>query len=239
MELEAVVVRYAGSALLEWHAHAEASVSVVLAGSIEEQVGSRTGLGRIGSVVAKPAGLEHCNRVAAEGATLLAIKGKEAAEIASRGWCWTSSHRSAIAGLQLARSLRAGFAPDAEPLIDLLSFADEAGQRPSTRRRLAWLDDIRSRLDRQNAPPVSRLAELADVHPVYLARAFRQQFDCSIRDYRRRARVRRAANLFASSDLPIAAIAASLDYFDQSHLCRDFRTELAVSPADYRAILRS
>jgi AraC family transcriptional regulator len=236
MELEASVVRYAGGALLERHAHAEASVSVVLAGSIEEQVGGRTELGRMGSVVAKPAGVEHRNRVGRHGAILLAIKGKHADAISARGWRWTQPPRAAALGLQLARKFQLGVALDSEQLIDVLGFADQTSE---ARRPQQWLHDIRSRLDRGNAPPVSRLAELADVHPVYLARAFRQQFDCSIRDYRRRARVRRAANLLASSDLSIAAIAASLDFFDQSHLCRDFKAELAVSPADYRAILSS
>ncbi|HEX6740474.1 MAG TPA: helix-turn-helix domain-containing protein [Sphingomicrobium sp.] len=237
MGLRASLVRYAGGAVLEPHAHAAGSVSVVLAGMIEEDVGRRTEVGRLGSLVAKPAGVEHCNRVGRDGAILLAVSGKDSEAITAGGWRWTQSHPAAALGLQLARALNSGAAADAEQLFDLLGLVAEL--RPA-RTPTAWLDSIRSRLEREpNPPSVAELAGLKGVHPVYLARAFRQRFGCSLRDYRRRARVRRAANLLASSTLPIAEIAARLDFFDQSHLCRDFRAELAVSPRAYRAIVRS
>jgi AraC family transcriptional regulator len=237
MGLQAKVVRYAGGAMLERHAHAFGGVSVVLAGSIVEQVGRRTEVGGIGSLVAKPAGVEHRNQIGRSGAVLLAITGCEAEFVAKTGWRWTRSHRAATIGLCLARDLKLGFAADAEQLLDLLAFAGEA---TDSRRAPDWLDAIRSQLECEGASPsVAEFAAREGLHPVYLARAFRKQFGCSIRDYRRRVRVRRAARLLAGSNLPIAAVAARLDFFDQSHLCRDFRAELAVSPSHYRAIVRS
>jgi AraC family transcriptional regulator len=236
MGLHARVVRYAGGAVLERHAHASGGVSVVLAGSIEEVVGRKTEVGAIGSLVAKPAGLEHRNHIGRTGAVLLAISGAEAEFVAASGWRWTRSHRAARIGLSLARALKLGVAADAEQLLDLLGFAGEAKE---SSRAPARLDAIRSQLDVETATPsVADLAAREGLHPVYLARVFRKQFGCSIREYRRRVRVRRAAGLLAGSDLPIAAIAARLDFFDQSHLCRDFRAELAVSPSHYRAIVR-
>ena len=237
MGLQASVARYAGGAVLEAHAHAMGSVSVVLAGTIEEDVGRRTEVGRVGSLVAKPAGVEHCNRVGRDGAILLAIKGRSAEAVTAGGWRWSQSYGAAALGLQVARSLKGAAAADAEQLLDLLGLVGGTGQ---SRAPTTWLDAVRSRLEREpNPPSVIELAELEGVHPVYLARVFRQRFGCSLRDYRRRARVRRAAHLLAASALPIADIAARLDYFDQSHLCRDLRAELAVSPSAYRAIVRS
>ena len=235
MGLRAAVVRYIGGEVLEAHAHEAGSVSIVLAGLIEEEVGRRTEVGRVGSIVAKPAGVEHCNRVGRDGAILLAINGPEADAIALE-WRWSRSRGAGIAGLRVARGLGLGGVVEVDQLLDLLAFADGPN---NARRQPAWLDDIRRRLDRDLVPPpVAALAELADVHPVYLARAFRGRFGCSIREYRRHVRVCRAADLLAGSSLPIAAIAAKLDFFDQSHLCRDFKAELAVSPGDSRAILR-
>lgn len=238
MRLQASLVRYAGGAVLDRHAHPSGSVSIVLAGSIEEEVGHKAELGRIGSMVAKPAGVEHRNRVGRDGAILLAITGKHADEIAAPGWRWNESRGAAGAGLRLARSLKAGARVDSEQLIDLLAFA--AGPfLASNPPRANWLSDVRSRLDRESRPPsVRQLAEEADVHPVYLTRAFRKHFGCSVREYRRNVRVQRAARLLAGSNLPIASIAADLDFFDQSHLCRDFMAEMRISPSDYRAIVR-
>jgi len=237
IELNASVVRYAPGAVLEPHSHGSASVSLVISGSIEEWVGSRAEVGEIGCLVAKPADVVHGNRVGGEGAVLLAIKGEEVDPVAAEGWRWTQSTSAAALGLRLARGLNAGVSADPEELLDLLAYA---GVTAPPLRRPSWLDQVVNRLDREAEPlPVSELARGVEVHPVYLARAFRQHFRCSIREYRRRKRVRRAARLLVGSDLSIAAIAARLDFFDQSHLCRDFRAELAVSPSDYRAIVRS
>ena len=237
MGLQATLVRYSPGAMLDDHAHGSGSVSFVLAGVIEEDVGRSTEVGRVGSIVAKPAAIEHRNRVGRDGALLLAIKGDEAEIVTAGGWRWSRSNRAASLGLQLARALGKNVASDPEQLIDLLGLAGDA--RPPL-RGTTWLDAIRSRLEQElDAPSVREFAELHAVHPVYLARAFRQRFGCSLRDCRRKARVRRAADLLAFSTLPMAEIAARLDFFDQSHLCRDFKVELAVSPGDYRAIVRS
>lgn len=236
--LKASLVRYAGGAVLERHAHGAAGVSIVLAGSIEEQVGSRTECGQVGSIVAKPAGVEHRNRVGKDGAILLAINGREAHDIAAHGWRWAHSRRAAKVGLHLARDLKRGCEVDADQLIELLACASPT--RPHGPSMPTWISEVRSRIDRESGPtPVTVLADFADVHPVYLARAFRMRFGCSIREYRRKERVRRAANLLATCDLPIATVAAAVGFFDQSHLCRDFKAELNVSPSDYRAIIRS
>ena len=231
------VVSYAGGALLDRHVHSSASVSIVLAGSIEEAVGQKIEVGRIGILVAKPAEVEHSNRVGRDGAILLAVKGREAAEVVDRRWRWIESRDAIALGLQLARSLKKGAAVEAEQLFDLLGLA---ALKSDTSRGPAWITGIRTRLNREpNPPSVTELAQQSGVHPVYLARAFRKQFGCSIRDYRRTMRVRRAADLLAGCNLPISAVAASLDFFDQSHLCRDFKAEMKVSPTEYRAIVRS
>jgi AraC family transcriptional regulator len=236
--LKASLVRYPGGAVLERHSHDAGGVSIVLAGSIEEEVGSRTECGHVGSVVAKPAGTEHRNRVGREGAILLAIKGREADDIAAHGWRWAHSRLAAAVGLHFARHLKTGGYVDTEALFDLLACVNTA--TPDQAPTPAWIDEVRSRIDREpGSMPVTILAELADVHPVYLARVFRMRFGCSIREYRRKERVRRAANLLATCDLPIATVAAAVGFFDQSHLCRDFKAELNVSPSDYRAIIRS
>ena len=84
---------------------------------------------------------------------------------------------------------------------------------------------------------MASLAADADVHPVSLARAFRRAFGCSPTAYRRRVRVRAATGLLASTALPAVEVAFAAGFADQSHMCRDVRTEFGTTPSRLRALL--
>ncbi len=104
-----------------------------------------------------------------------------------------------------------------------------------------WVLRARERLDDEAtaAPSVATLAADADVHPVSLARAFRRAFGCSPTAYRRRLRVRAATGLLASTPLPAVEVALAAGFADQSHMCRDVRTELGTTPGRLRTLLRA
>jgi AraC family transcriptional regulator len=81
---------------------------------------------------------------------------------------------------------------------------------------------------------VAEIARAVGVHPVHLARAFRRFFGCSPAHYLRRVRIERAARMIRSSSHPLAEIAATCGFVDQSHLTRAFTRSLGTSPAAYR-----
>ena len=78
------------------------------------------------------------------------------------------------------------------------------------------------------------IAAAVGVHPVYLARAFRQHYGCGPAAYARQLRLERAAALVRTTARPLADIAAACGFVDQSHLTRAFATTFATSPAAYR-----
>ena len=100
----------------------------------------------------------------------------------------------------------------------------------------AWLrmtrDIIHDRF-RENLT-LSELASLASVHPVYLARAFRQRFRCTVGDVIRNLRIEAATHELTHSERPIAEIAARNGFTDQSHLCRLLKRHSGVSPGALR-----
>ncbi|MEJ7601726.1 MAG: helix-turn-helix transcriptional regulator [Kofleriaceae bacterium] len=100
----------------------------------------------------------------------------------------------------------------------------------------AWLATVRELLhDRAcDEPTMREVADHAGVHPVYLARAFRRYFGCTPAAYVRRCRVERAAVLVRTTALPLAEIAATCGFVDQSHFTRAFAKSLATSPGAYR-----
>ena len=81
-----------------------------------------------------------------------------------------------------------------------------------------------------------KLAQELDLHPVYLARAFRSHFRYSPGDFARQHRLQRAANLLAHCrlSLSLSEVAQDCGFFDQPHLSRSFRARFGVTPGEYR-----
>lgn len=73
-----------------------------------------------------------------------------------------------------------------------------------------------------------------DIHPVHLARIYKQTFGLSIQDDRQLRRVKLGCGLLLRTKKTIAEIAHELNFFDQSHFCRVFRNFTLISPNDFR-----
>jgi AraC family transcriptional regulator len=82
---------------------------------------------------------------------------------------------------------------------------------------------------------ITHVAATVGVHPVHLAREFRRFHRCTIGEYIRQLRVERACRQLAASNEPLAAIASSVGFSDQSHFSRTFKRLIGVTPAAYRA----
>lgn len=80
---------------------------------------------------------------------------------------------------------------------------------------------------------VAAIAAGLDVHPVHLARVFRQAWGCSPGDLLRWRRAERASTLL-SDGLSIAEVAAAAGFVDQSHMTRAFRAVFGTTPGAWR-----
>jgi AraC family transcriptional regulator len=82
-----------------------------------------------------------------------------------------------------------------------------------------------------------RIADLAaalGVHPVHLARVFRQAWGCSPGELLRWRRVDQAGGLLRRRGLAIAEVAATVGFADQSHMNRAFQAQYGMTPARFR-----
>ena len=236
-------IRYAPDTRQRRHYHDRTSLTLVFGGSLDETVGrTREEAGPL-SVVFKPAGTEHANRIGPDGAATLQLEFGSgvlpAGDEEASSWGWAHGGPAASGFLALARRLGRGEADRADLdalLFDLLSrFSDNAG---ATRDPPAWLRRIAEELDDTFKKPrsVRELAADAAVHPVALARAHRRHFDCSITERLRAHRVRDAvARLGSGETLGAAAFASG--FSDQPHMTRVFRRELGITPGDLRSIV--
>lgn len=85
---------------------------------------------------------------------------------------------------------------------------------------------------------VADLARAAGMSADRLERAMRRTVGVSPKQYLVRLRAERAAELLATTDRPIAVVAAECGYYDQSQMTRQFRALTGTSPRTYRATAR-
>ena len=222
------------------HAHDRASIGMLLGGSLLERVGRTTHQGALGAVIIKPPGVMHENIFGNAGTMILSLAGTHVERLAERKWEWRRADRALAHAAASIRHARAGRPLACEEALYLLlsELGGMAHAGNSNVRAPAWLGEVVSLAARQSAPMrISDIADQVGVHPVHLTRVFRKHFGQSLRAYIRRIKVTSAAELLRSSNQSVCDVAAELDFFDQSHLCRAFKAECGISPSEYRSLI--
>jgi AraC family transcriptional regulator len=218
------VVRYAPFQQLKTHAHGEEGLTVVLHGTFLEESLRGTLVAEAGSIATRPYGMVHTNRFGAEGAVILAvIPDRDRFVEPINEWKPLDIPAAFRAGLRLV-------ARDEDALPELLAAIDpdaRTDRRAAVRAR-RLMDDPEEQLS------VAALADHLRVHPVHLARQFRQTYGMSLREYRTIQLVKRAATLVVGTNIPLSRIAHECGFADHSHMCRAFRRVAGWSPSRLR-----
>ncbi|HEY6139163.1 MAG TPA: AraC family transcriptional regulator [Thermoanaerobaculia bacterium] len=239
---------YPDHARLRPHTHARAYLGLVVHGGHRETAGAQERTCGPATVVFHPAGERHANQFSPSGGRIFRLEmseewltrlGRDGVRLDRAA----ESHRGLLS--QIASRIFAEFrARDAvSPLaIEGLALEFAAGVVRSGAERTAppWLATVVDSLHARATEEIEieELARLAGVHPAHLTRVFRTRHGCSIGEYVRRLRIERAARELAESPRPIAAIAASLGFADQSHFSRVFARVTGLTPGRYRKLHR-
>jgi AraC family transcriptional regulator len=233
VELPQFVLRecvYPSGLRLPRHAHDYSNVTIVVGGDIEEFADAGEHRGRSFSVVFKPAGSEHENRVGRDGARTLVIELRS--DSAGR-WSWFEDPEVVRAAVSLVRTPAVELEARAFALLAEVMAPDSGGGAAPP-----WVGHITRMLDAHFDEPLrfDALAREIGLHPVYLSRAFRRYTGRTMQQYVRALRLRHARHLLASPDRTISAIAADAGFADSSHLCRTFSNLLDITPGAYRGL---
>lgn len=120
-------------------------------------------------------------------------------------------------------------------LFDLVSrhlniIRDRSSARPRWLRLLLdYLDDTF-----EQEWSLENIAAEMGVHPVYLCRAFSENFDCTLGEYIRKQRVLRGWQLLTIGEGTLAEIASQSGFADQSHFTRMFKGYFGITPGESR-----
>jgi AraC family transcriptional regulator len=236
-------LRFAPNLTLPRHGHPQPTIAVILAGGFRGTYGAGERDCDRRTVVIEPAGEQHVNRFGDTETSILSlsVSGGGLAQAVESAIGRFRHERDGLTELIARRAARELARPDDVTPMAVEAAALELVSRvtrlATPERRPAWLAEARSVLHDRYADSLS-LAEVAaaiGVEPERLARGFRRAFGEPMATYIRRLRVSAAADLLASTDLPIARIATDVGFADQSHLTRWFARYVGMTPGSYRA----
>ncbi|HWV67625.1 helix-turn-helix transcriptional regulator [Chitinophaga sp.] len=227
------------------HYHQNAYLSLLINGSYEEVSRKTDRVVIPGEVLFRPAGYSHANHFRSSGGRCLNIEFKSnglqeleldhllpgAAAIYKTG-TFDYLYRLLYAFLQDPKSAL----PEEHMISWLLEYAEE-----KLPERLPWLPKVKAILENEfdTHHTIRSLAARVFVHPIYLARAFKEREGITPGEYQLKMRVRKAMTLLFTTSLPVTDIAFSTGFSDASHLVKCFRLFYKATPHKFRALLKS
>ena len=235
---EAVLSYYPAGHVMAEHSHDCDQRSIILAGALaEETPGASVTLSALHAGF-KAAGQRHQNRYGPNGALILALN---CAPRTPSGptWRWRSGVDAApVRTLVSALCAEAGNAADVDALIaDLLALGAPPLDPAAPPR---WLRRLRALIEAEpQAASVQALADVAGVHRVYLARAYKAAYGAPISLDRRRFQTAQALRALLEDGASPAEAAAQAGFSDQPHFTRSLKADAGLTPGRLACVLQS
>ena len=232
------------------HAHESASLSFVLAGSYLENHGRRNYMRRPSTVILRPPQESHAVDFQSE-VQILSVRfdSKRLSYIRDHADVFdscTSGRTETIAWL--GRRIHQEFLrmDDVSGLAmeglvyEMLAEVSRNRLAASKGKSPRWLDKATDFVNDNfcESFALDDVARIAGVHPVHLARVFREKHGCTIGEYLRRRRVEFASQQISTTDTLLGEIAVAAGFADQSHLTKTFKAYFGLSPSEYRKLFR-
>jgi AraC family transcriptional regulator len=230
------------------HAHQHAYLCLIRQGQYVETYGDRIRSCRPLTLAYHPAEEVHSEQIRDTGVRSFIVELSAAwaerfheREPALRNPADSQGGAPAILALRLYREFRLMDAVSPLAIEGLvLEILAELARLALPSRPPPWLTRARDLLHArfQENPGLAEIAAEVGVHPVYLASTFRRHFRQTVGDYHRQLRVEFACRQLATGRVPLADIAMTAGFADQSHFARVFKRYLGMTPGTYRKQVR-
>jgi len=215
------------------HSHPTPTVSLLLSGWVHEAVSRNEVSAGASSISIKPAGVRHRDVYGKNGAVILSVAihdpGHWMAALPPSEWTWRPLARHAYGA-----ALTFLAAPDGlrDATFELLALGGRVPLKKGAPPR--WLRDVEEQLRDRPDLSLGVVASGASVHPVYLARAFRQWYGVTPSAFRLIQRTSAAVGAGLWSDRSASTVAHDVGFADQSHMARSIRSATGYSLSELR-----
>ena len=223
------------------HRHDEAYIGLYTVGHYRECYDGGEADLRGPSAVLHPPGRPHADVVHGAGLETLTIEFdpawlrlRGAGVRLDRSLAW-SGGAVGLAAKRLAARLACPMADEqaiARATSDFLTMALSAEAEPVPVP--LWVRRVREWIAQEDELSTGDAARRLDLHPAYLARAYRHATGEGLADTWRRRRVEQASAMLRRTDVALAQVAAEAGFCDQSHMNRCFSAVLGRTPVSVR-----
>lgn len=240
--------RYEVGSRLPEHSHELAFFCLLVEGHYTEHYGRRATAYTPFTVAFHPPGASHRVEMGGAGGYVFNAEVKEALMERLREYAPvpettpdTRGGEMAWLAARLYREYLKG--PDGSPLaaeglvLEMLAAACRADD--GERRQPPWMRRLIEILHAEfrSTLTVNRLAAEVGVHPIHLSKVFRKFQRQTVGEYVHGLRIRYACERLRGGDAPLADIALSAGFSDQSHFTRVFKQRTGSTPGDFRGSL--
>lgn len=123
----------------------------------------------------------------------------------------------------------------------VLSFLQEVNESTKVQNAPGWVEKTKRILENEldKFHSLEDLSERVHVHPVYLARAFKQRTGTTIGNYQMRRKLENAFKMLIETTDTISRVSHCNGFFDDAHFIRSFKATYGMSPHQFRLRLKS
>jgi len=116
----------------------------------------------------------------------------------------------------------------------------QLNQKPLVKGNLPWVEKITRILENEldYFHSLQTLSERVFVHPIYIARAFKERQGITVGEYQIKMKLENAVLLLLNTSLSINAIAHKNGFFDDAHFIRTFKSVYTISPHQFRLSIK-
>lgn len=227
------------------HQHEWGSLHFVTRGRVEELYGSRTRSGGEGTLLHYAAGTHHVTHISGREPRIFHVPLRSPAyrdlsdeDLAREIDLRSTRMTELVFALFLEHRSGEPLCPLSVACLAAELVAEMRKQTAGDERAPRWLEEVRDYLHdlQDETPSLAAIARTVGRHRSQVARAFRRRYGCTLGQYVRRLRIRRAAALLAGTREPLSRIALETGFADQSHLGRTFKRQMGISPARFRSM---
>lgn len=228
----------------EWHSHQYASLSFLLSGTHQEDIGKNKYVRHPGDIKFIPAGeLHRCHHYSNDARKInIALSESLLAKMAvsiDQVACLPYSLAVKFTMLKFYRELQNEWDVNNDSLKTLcyeLLHPGITNRKLSKRQMPQWAIQLKALLTEELHLPLEMetIALRLNVHPVTISRYFPHYFGCTLSRYIRQLKVEKSLALIKRSSLNLTGIAFECGFADQSHFSHTFKSITGYLPKEFR-----